>query len=98
MNNGEPDKLTRYLNLEKFKDMCVSGLFLANATLFEDKQEGHAAIKSTFPDIKRSDLKNIEIMKSYFYISCWCAGAGYCDKMAVKHGKICIETSLAIVA
>jgi len=82
------------MSIDKFEDICQSGLFLANATKFDDKQEGYIAVKSTFPDLTESNLQNVDKMKSYFYISSWYAGEDVSKSMGNIYGDICIKTSL----
>ncbi len=93
MNNDKINRLTRYISFDRFKDVCASGLFLANATLFDDRQEGYIAVKSLFPDIDERSLKNVEIMKSYFHVSSWYAGEEGSKAMRSRYGEVCIETS-----
>lgn len=93
MNNDKFDRLARYISFDRFEDVCTQGLFLANATLFDDGQEGYIAVKSMFPNIDNRSLENIEIMKSYFYVSSWYAGGEDSKAMWSRYGEICIETS-----
>ena len=90
MNNAN---LARYISFDKFENMCASGLFLANPTLFDDKQEGYIAVKNIFPGIDKRGLEKVEIMKSYFYISSWYAGIEESREMRNRYGEVRIETS-----
>jgi len=93
MDDGGINILSRYVSLDRFRDMCAQGLFLANPTLFKDPQEGCIAVKSIFPNIDELNLRNIEIMKSYFYVNSWYGGGERPKAMWERFGEICIETS-----
>jgi len=98
MNNKNDFRLTRYMPFYRFVDMCANGLFLAAASLFDDRWEGHIAIRSIKSDLSEDNLKNIEIMKTHFYISSWYTGGEESAAMWKIYGKdssaICVEISI----
>jgi hypothetical protein len=93
MNNNKFDILSRYIPLKRFEEVCAQGLFLANATLFKDQEEGRIAVRALIRNIDESQFKNVEVMKSYFYINSWYSGEGDSKTMRDRFGEICIKTS-----
>jgi len=90
--------ISRYMTFDRFVDICRSGLFIPNASIFDDKWEGHIAIRSFASDLSEASLKNIGIMKTHFFISSWYAGDEESAAMWKLYGKdsnaVCVETSM----
>ena len=98
MDNKNDLRLTRYMPFYRFVDMCANGLFLTNASLFDDKWEGYIAVGSITSDLPEGCLKNIKMMKTHFYISSWYAKGEESAAMWKIYGResnaICVEISL----
>ncbi len=91
-------RISRYMTFDRFVDICKNGLFIPNASIFDDKWEGHIAIRSFASDLSETSLRNIEIMKTHFFISSWYAGGEESAAMWKLYGKdsnaVCVETSM----
>jgi hypothetical protein len=69
----EKKRITRYIPFFRFVDFLKNGLFIPNATLFEDRWEGLVALKNslTKSNIDKNYFANIKKALSWIHVSCW---------------------------
>lgn len=69
----EKKRITRYMPFFRFVDFLENGLFIPNATLFEDKWEGIVALKKSLlkSNIGKTYFENIKKALAWIHVSCW---------------------------
>jgi hypothetical protein len=58
-------KFSRFIPFDKFIDFMTKGLFIPNATLFEDNSEGYVLLKEGFLKIKKNELQKTGIFNCF---------------------------------
>lgn len=69
----EKKRITRYIHFFRFVDFLKNGLFIPNATLFEDRWEGLVALKNSLAksNLDKNHFTNVKKALEWIHVSCW---------------------------